>query len=232
VSDIVMKLLAKSADDRYQSAAALREDLELCARQWSAHRSIAAFPLGRRDLGDRFLISQKLYGREREVKTLLDAFRRACAGGGPSSMLLVAGYSGIGKTSLIQELCKPIVRKKGYFISGKFDQVVRNIPFGALVQAFPALVLQLLTENEARLAAWKNALAEALGANGGVLAEMIPEIEIIIGKQRPPVALPPTEALNGFSVSSRISLRRWRGRSIRSSARFRRSKRRASSCSR
>ena len=201
LSGIVMKLLAKTADERYQSALGLREDLEICAKAWAAHAGIADFPLGRRDIGDRFLISQKLYGREQEVALLVGSFDRVCqTRPAPSSMLLVAGYSGIGKTSLIHELYKPIVRQRGYFISGKFDQVVRNIPFGALIQAFRALVRQLLTESEARLAAWRGVLTEALGANGGVLAEVIPEIEYIIGEQPAPVALGATEALNRFQL--------------------------------
>jgi serine/threonine protein kinase len=201
VSRLVMKLLAKTAEERYRSALGLREDLEACARDWAGHRTSVLFPLGRRDVWDHFLISQKLYGREQEVAGLLDAFDRVCRGR-PSrpSMMLVAGYAGIGKTSLIQELYKPIVRQRGYFISGKFDQVVRNIPFGALIQAFRALVRQLLTESEARLAARRSALVEALGVNGGVLAEVIPEIEFIIGKQAPAVALGPTEALNRFQL--------------------------------
>ncbi len=201
VSDIVMKLLAKTAEERYRSALGLKEDLDVCTRDWTARRRSASFPLGRRDVWDHFLISQKLYGREHEVAVLLGAFDRVCRR--PTarpSMMLVAGYSGIGKTSLIQELYKPIVRQRGYFISGKFDQVVRNIPFGALIQAFRALVRQLLTESETRLAGCRATLLQALGANGGVLAEVIPEIEFIIGKQPPAVALGPTEALNRFQL--------------------------------
>lgn len=201
VSNLVMKLLAKTAEDRYRGASGLRKDLEVCAREWATKRSITAFPLGRHDVGDQFIVSPKLYGREGEVAQLLGAFERMCAGNTtPPSMMLVAGYSGIGKTSLIQELYKPIVRQRGYFISGKFDQVVRNIPFGALIQAFRALVRQLLTESEARLAAWRSTLAQALGANGAVVAEVIPEIEFIIGMQPPTVVLGPTEALNRFQL--------------------------------
>ena len=201
VSDIVMKLLAKSVDERYQSALALKEDLKLCARQFDAYRSIEPFPLGRRDAGDRFLISHRLYGREHEVTVLRAALDRICGEHATSSsMLVVAGYSGIGKTALIEELYKPIVREKGYFIAGKFDQVVRNIPFGALIPAFRILVQQLLTESETRLAAWKSSLALALGANSGVLAEVIPEIEYVLGKQPPPVPIGPNEALNRFQL--------------------------------
>ncbi len=198
LSQVVMKLLAKSTDERYQSALGLREDLEICAREWAAHEQIASFALGRRDVSDRFLIPQKLYGREKDVEELLGAFDRVCEG--DTAMMLVAGYSGIGKTSLIQELYKPIVRQKGYFISGKFDQVVRGVPFGALIQAFRWLIRQLLSENEERLAGWRTRLSGALGAQGGVLAEVIPEIELIVGKQLPLPSVGPKEALNRFQL--------------------------------
>jgi predicted ATPase len=147
-------------------------------------------------VSERFLIPQKLYGRDREVANLLKAFEETCDGG--NQLLLVSGYSGIGKTSLIQELYKPIIRDRGYFISGKFDQVVRNIPYGALIQAFRGLVWQLLTESEERLEVWRERLSKALGANGGVLAEVIPEIELILGKQASPAPLDPAESQNRF----------------------------------
>ncbi len=198
LSDLVLKLLAKSAEDRYQSALGLRADLETCAQEWMERGKIEAFPLGRSDVPDRFLIPRKLYGREREVETLLIAFEQTCAG--RTSMMLVTGYSGIGKTSLIQELYKPIVRQRGYFLSGKFDQVARSVPFGALIQAFRGLVRQLLGESEARIARRRERLAEALGANGGALAEVIPEIELIVGKQPPLPAVGPAEALNRFQL--------------------------------
>lgn len=201
VSDIVMKLLAKTAEERYQSSLGLREDLEVCAREWAAKGRITPFMLGQHDVSGRFLISQKLYGRDREVEELLAAFDRVCLGRSATApMMLVAGYSGIGKTSLIHELYKPIARQKGYFISGKFDQVARNLPFGALIQAFRALTAQLLTESEERLAQWRAKLIFALGVNGGVLAEVIPEIELVIGKQPKPPELGPTEALNRFQL--------------------------------
>ncbi|PYV28201.1 MAG: hypothetical protein DMG27_01925 [Acidobacteria bacterium] len=198
VSEIVMKLLSKTAEQRYQSALGLRKDLEACAREWSAHRQVPAFVLGQHDVSDRFLIPQKLYGRDAQVKKLVSAFERACEG--PSALMLVAGYSGIGKTSLIQELYKPIVRQRGYFIAGKFDLVVPNIPFGAPVQAFRELVQQLLTESDDSLAAWRVRLSKALGPNTGVLAQVIPEIELILGPQPPPVPLGPTEAQNRFRL--------------------------------
>lgn len=198
LSDIVMKLLSKNAEHRYQSALGLREDLETCAKQWAAQRRIDPFRLGERDVPDHFVISQRLYGRDREVEQLLSAFESVCDGG--AAMMLVSGDAGIGKTSLIQELYKPIVRERGYFTSGKFDQVVRGVPFGALIEAFRGLVRQLLGESEERLTVWRNLLSAALGANGGVLAEVIPEIELILGKQPAPPILGPPEALNRFQL--------------------------------
>lgn len=198
LSDLVMKLLAKTAEERYQSAQGIREDLEHCQQEIQSRGSIAPFVLGQHDISDRFLVPQKLYGRDREVGKLLEVFDRVCEG--PASMMLVAGYPGIGKTSLIQELYQPIVSQKGYFISGKFDQVGRNVPFAALIQAFRGLVQQLLTESEDRLAVWRAQLSQVLGPNGGLLAEVIPEIELVIGKQPTPPALGATEALNRFQL--------------------------------
>jgi predicted ATPase len=201
LSQLVMKLLAKTAEARYQSALGLKEDLAHCAHEWAARGQIAPFALAQRDVPDRFLISQKLYGRELEVSALLGAFDRVCqAGSAPAAMMLVAGYSGIGKTSLIQELYRPIIRARGYFITGKFDQVVRSVPFGALIQAFRGLMRQMLTESEVQLSAWRATLSKALGTQGGVLTEVIPEIEWVIGQQPPPPALAPTEALNRFQL--------------------------------
>ncbi|HET7291745.1 MAG TPA: sigma 54-interacting transcriptional regulator [Vicinamibacteria bacterium] len=198
LSTLVMKLLEKTADARYQSARGLQADLEACAREWRERGSIPRFPLGAQDFSDRFLIPQRLYGRDREVEELKAAFEGTCSG--PAALVLVAGYSGIGKTSLIQELYRPIVRQRGHFISGKFDLVARNIPYGALIQAFRGLVQQLLTESEARLAEWKERLAAALGENGSVLTEVIPELELILGPQAPVPALPAAETQNRFRL--------------------------------
>ncbi len=196
VSRIVLRLLSKGAEDRYQSALGIRHDLERCARAWAAERHIAPFELGERDLADRFLIPQRLYGRDREVAELLHAFEDTSEAG--TALMLVSGYSGIGKTSLISELYRPIVRERGAFISGKFDQVAGSVPYGALIQAFRGLMWQLLAESEERLARWRVALADALANNGGVLAEVIPEIDVILGKQPAPPPLDPAAAQNRF----------------------------------
>jgi len=197
LSEIVMKLLSKTAEGRYQSAWGLKADLERCAGQWAAKRAIARFPLGERDISDQFTIPQHLYGREGEIRTLLEAFERAC--GGPASLMLVAGYSGIGKTSLINEVHKPIVGRKGRFLSGKFDQLERSTPYGALLQAFRGLIGQLLTESEERVASLRESLKTALGVNAGVVSAVIPELDLLLGPQPSPPPLPPAESQNRFN---------------------------------
>ena len=199
ISQIVIRLLAKTAEQRYQSAIGLRNDLERCAREWASERRIATFTLGESDVSDSFLVSQKLYGRDEEVDRLLQAFDAICEG--QTAMMLVEGYSGIGKTSLIQELYKPIVRERGYFIAGKFDQVARSIPYGALIQAFRRLIHQLLTQSADRLTLWRERLSRSLGASAAVIAEVIPEIELILGKLPAPPALGASEAQNRFQMA-------------------------------
>ncbi|MEG4572249.1 AAA family ATPase [Microcoleus sp. N3A4] len=198
LSQIVLKLMSKNAEDRYQSAHGLKADLEECLRQWQAKGKIDPFPLGQQDVSDKFQIPQKLYGREQEIDTLLAAFERVSQE--TSEMMLVSGYSGIGKSALVQEVYKPITRKRGYFISGKFDQFQRNIPYASLIQAFRSLVLQLLTESEAASATWREKLLAAFGFNGQVIIEVIPEVELIIGSQPTVPELPPTEAKNRFNL--------------------------------
>jgi predicted ATPase len=198
VSDIVMRLLAKTTDARYQSASGLVRDLALCAGDWKTGRQVKPFLLGQHDDGGKLAFASKLYGREREVHALLEAFEQACLGQGGGTLLLVEGYSGIGKTSLIQQLWRPIMRQRGYFVSGKFDQVGRGVPFGALIQGFRSLMRQFLTESEPQIASWRNRLSSALGVNGGVLAAVIPEIEFIIGPQAVPAVLGAAETQNRF----------------------------------
>ncbi|HEY7499248.1 MAG TPA: sigma 54-interacting transcriptional regulator [Vicinamibacterales bacterium] len=196
LSAIVMKLLAKAAEDRYQSAHGLRHDLDRCWQEWRDSASISAFDLSSRDFADRLLIPQRLYGREVELRQLAGAFEETLEG--RPALLLIGGYSGVGKTAFVNELFRPIVRERGYFISGKFDQVARNVPYSALIQAFRSLIWQVLAENEERLATWRTALTEALGPNGGVVAAVIPEIEFVIGKQSQPVPLEAVESQNRF----------------------------------
>src|SRR5712691_3500812 len=197
LSEIVLKLLSKTAEARYQSAWGLKADLDNCAVQWAAGRTISRFALAESDISDQFTIPQRLYGRDGEIQSLLEAFARVC--GGPAALMLVAGYSGIGKTSLVHEVHKPIVRRKGRFISGKFDQLERNTPYGALLHAFRGLVRQLLAESDERIASVRGRLKEALGVNGGVVSAVIPELDLLMGPQPVPPALSPAESQNRFN---------------------------------
>lgn len=196
VSSIVMKLLAKNAEDRYQSAFGLKADLEQCLAQLQTTGFIEDFTPGLRDKSGQFLIPQKLYGRSEEVKTLLNAFERVSQG--KSEMMLIAGYSGIGKTCVVNEVHKPIVGARGYFTSGKFDQFKRDIPYAALIQALSELIRQLLTETSLGIQQWKSKILEAVGSNGQVIIDVIPEIELIIGSQPEVPQLGPTESQNRF----------------------------------
>ncbi|MEG4808684.1 AAA family ATPase, partial [Microcoleus sp. F8-D1] len=198
LSDIVSKLMAKNAEDRYQSALGLKYDLETCLSQLKQTGKIVNFDLGQRDLCDRFIIPEKLYGRESEVFSLLAAFDRVSAGS--SEMMLVAGFSGIGKTAVVNEVHKPIVRQRGYFIKGKFDQFQRNLPFSAFVQAFRDFMGQLLSETDAKVEQWKSEILAALGDSAGAIVEVIPELEKIIGKQ------PQVPELSGSAAQNRFNL--------------------------
>ncbi|UZD65490.1 diguanylate cyclase [Marinobacter sp. AN1] len=180
LSDLIMKLLAKTAEQRYQSAGGLLYDLQLCYRQINANASIDPFPLGRHDVPDHFRIPQRLYGREKEVQQLLTAFEQAYD---RVALALVAGRSGIGKSSLINELHKPVTARRGYFTVGKFDLVHRDVPYSGLTVALRDLVQQVLTESDERLAYWRNRITGALGPNGVLMTELIPELELIIGPQ-------------------------------------------------
>src|ERR671933_705668 len=205
VSDIVMKLLAKTAEERYQSALGLKADLEECLRQLQATEKIEYFKVGQLDLSSQFIIPQKLYGREAEVATLIAAFDRVSnppgskGGQGRAEMILVSGYSGIGKSSLVNEVHKSLVCKQGYFISGKFDQLKRNIPYASLIQAFQKLMQNLLTESAEKLAEWKSKLLEAFGSNGQVIIDVIPEVEHIVGSQPMVPQLGPSESQSRFN---------------------------------
>ncbi|HAX79693.1 MAG TPA: serine/threonine protein kinase, partial [Cyanobacteria bacterium UBA11372] len=198
LSDIIGKLMAKNAEDRYQSALGLKHDLETCLHQLNSLGNISIFELGKRDISDRFIIPEKLYGRHKEVETLLAAFDRVAQG--KTEMMLVAGFSGIGKTAVVNEVHKPIVRQRGYFVKGKFDQFQRNIPFSAFVQAFRDLMEQLLSESDAQIERWRTKIISALGENCKVIIDVIPELETIIGKQ------PPVPELSGSAAQNRFNL--------------------------
>jgi predicted ATPase len=198
VSQIVAKLMAKNAEDRYQSALGLKFDIEKCLQQWQEIGVVEEWPIGQRDLGDRFIIPDKLYGRTTEVEALFSAFNRVSQG--QTELILIAGSSGIGKTAVINEIRKPIVKQHGYFIKGKYDQFNRNIPFSALIQSFRDLIGQLFSESDTQLADYKNKILTAVGKNGRMLLEVIPELERIIGSQPPVVELVGMAAQQQFNL--------------------------------
>ncbi|MGR3220235.1 MAG: trifunctional serine/threonine-protein kinase/ATP-binding protein/sensor histidine kinase [Candidatus Anammoxibacter sp.] len=198
VEKIIFKLMSKNAEDRYQGTAGLVYDLKECRKQWTEKREITGFVPGQQDISEIFQIPQKLYGREKETCLLEESFSRIIEGG--SEMLLVAGYSGIGKSSLINEIHKPIVEKYGYFISGKFDQFQRYVPYSALTKAFQGLMSQLITGSAKQIERWKEELLNVLGPNGQVIIEVIPEVEWIIGSQPPIAQLEPEGTQNRFNT--------------------------------
>ncbi|MEO1431989.1 MAG: AAA family ATPase [Cyanobacteria bacterium J06633_8] len=198
ISDIILKLMAKNAEDRYQSALGLKHDLEKCLYQLTETGKIERFEIAQRDICDRFIIPEKLYGRDNEVEQLLAAFERVSKKN--CELMLVAGFSGIGKTAVINEVHKPIVKQRGYFIKGKFDQFNRNIPLSAFVQAFRGLMAHLLGESDVQLSSWKNQILQALGDNAQVIIDVIPELENIIGKQ------PVVPELSGIAAQNRFNL--------------------------
>jgi PAS domain S-box-containing protein len=197
VSAIIMKLLAKAAEDRYQTAAGLEHDLLRCLSE--VRGQIDAFPLGERDVPDRLLIPEKLYGREREIGTLLASFDRSIKSGAPE-LVLVSGYSGIGKSSVVNELHKLLVPAHGLFASGKFDQYKRDIPYATLVQAFQSLIRPLLGKSDTELSRWREDILDALGPNGRLIIDLVPKLGLIIGDQPPLPELPPQEARRRFQV--------------------------------
>jgi PAS domain S-box-containing protein len=198
LSSLTMKLLAKNAEERYQTAEGLEADLRHCLAEWQSLGRIDQFPLGKRDSSDRLLIPEKLYGREVEIDALLATFDRVVASGIPE-IALVSGYSGVGKSSVVNELHKVLV-PRGLFAEGKFDQYKRDIPYATLAQAFQTLVRQILVKSQAEMDQWRYALADAVGPNGHPIVNLVPELELIIGEQPPLSDLPPQDAQNRFQM--------------------------------
>jgi predicted ATPase/signal transduction histidine kinase/tRNA A-37 threonylcarbamoyl transferase component Bud32 len=208
LSKIVSKLMAKNAEERYQSALGIKHDLEICLSEWKEKVAIKSFELASRDIADCFVIPEKLYGRETEIAAILAAFERI-AGNSLSKnsslkskfeIMLVAGFSGIGKTAVVNEVHKPIIRQNGYFIKGKFDQFQRDIPLSAFVQSFQNLIEQIISENNAQIENWRIKILDALGENAQVIIDVIPELEKIIGKQ------PAVPDLSGTANQNRFYL--------------------------
>ena len=198
LSKIVMKLMAKTAEDRYQNAWGLKADLEHCLSQLNSHGSISPFPLARQDFSNKFQISQKLYGRKSSVNQILGCFERVSHG--TSEIVFVSGHSGIGKSVLVNEVHKTIIRQRSYFITGKFDQFKQSIPYEALIQAFRTLIRQLLTESDQKVQIWKQEILDALGSNAQLVVDVISELELIIGQQPTVQKLGLIESQNRFNL--------------------------------
>lgn len=198
ISDIVMKLLSKAPEDRYQTALGLETDLEFCLNQLISKGSISPYEIGQKDISSKFQIPQRLYGRDQEIAALLATFDRISQG--IPELLMVRGYSGMGKTALVNEIHKVVMQQRGLFISGKFDQYQRDIPYSAIIQAFQQLIRQLLTQSEDNIAIWKEKLIKSLSTNGQVIIDVIPEVELIIGSQ------PPLKPLGSVESQSRFNL--------------------------
>jgi predicted ATPase/serine phosphatase RsbU (regulator of sigma subunit)/serine/threonine protein kinase len=200
ISDIVKKLLAKNAEDRYQSAFGVKADLEKVQENLPGFKNLAglSFELAQNDFSGKLQIPQKLYGRDPEVKTLLQAFERICKG--TAEMMLVAGYSGVGKTALVHEVHKPMTSRRGYFAAGKFDQFQKNMPYSAITQAFNEFCRYLLMESSETLANWQTKILEVVGNNGQIIIDVIPDLELVIGTQPAVASVGPTEAQNRFNL--------------------------------
>jgi predicted ATPase/signal transduction histidine kinase/tRNA A-37 threonylcarbamoyl transferase component Bud32 len=195
---IILKLMSKNAEDRYQGIYGLKSDLERCQQELTETGNISDFAPGQNDISEHFLIPQKLYGRERELAQLMNLFDKVS--GGETGMCLVSGYSGVGKSALVSEIYKPVVKSKGYLIQGKYDQFQRNTPYSAIANAFGSMITQLLSESPEQLERWRIKLVETLGPSGRVITDLVPELEQIIGEQAEVPELPATEAQNRFQI--------------------------------
>ncbi len=200
ISAIVLKLMAKNAEDRYQHASGIEADLRHCLQAIQSGAPLDDFVVGRHDIADRFQIPKKLYGRQSEVEKLLSAFERTVQGG-PPELLLVSGYSGIGKTALIYEIYKPVTQHRGYFAAGKFDQFQGNVPYRAITQVLSDLVEQIQTEDGESVARWRDTITKAIAPNGKLLTDLVPELELLIGAQPEVATLEPSESENRFQLT-------------------------------
>ncbi|MBN1364721.1 MAG: diguanylate cyclase [Syntrophaceae bacterium] len=199
ISDIIMRLLSKNPEERYQNGFGLEADLRKCLKQLEAKQKIEAFELGRNDISDRFIIPPKLFGRGKEIGELMSSFDAVAVHEEDVAVMVVAGAPGIGKSAMINEIHKPIVARRGYFISGKYEQFRRDKPYSAIIQAFQVLVKQILSESEKKISIWMEKILKAVGTSGKVITDVIPEVEMIIGKQPALPVLDPEESKNRFN---------------------------------
>jgi predicted ATPase/signal transduction histidine kinase/CheY-like chemotaxis protein len=198
ISDIVMKLISKDPEERYQSALGLKADLEICLDQYEKSGQITAFALAKRDIISTLQIPKKLYGRDSEIKILMDIFEGVCKG--RSALAFVSGSTGTGKTSLINEIHIPVIKNNGYFTSSKFEHLIREIPYNAIIKAFKLLIRQLLAEKEEEITRWKKIILDAIYPNAGLLIDVIPELKLIIGEQESVPEVGPAEAQNRYNL--------------------------------
>ncbi|MGE6260030.1 AAA family ATPase [Heyndrickxia sporothermodurans] len=198
LSALIMKLIAKMPEDRYQSAYGLKNDLEKCLVMTKVN-SIPSFLIDNIDKSDQFELSSKLYGRKEAVDQLYKIFDKACDG--ITSFALIHGPSGMGKTALVKEIQKPLIKEKGYFTSGKFDQIQRQKLYAPIIQAFKELIRQLLTEDAIRIENWRQALKRELSTHAGIITEVLPELEWLIGKQPKPQSLSALETQSRFLMA-------------------------------
>ncbi len=198
ISDIIMKLMSKTVEERYSSILALEKDLRRCLTELETKGKIEPFAIGSNDVSPIFQISQKLYGREKEVQIMHNLVETIAQD--PPQLALIGGFSGIGKSSLISEMQKPIYEKGGFFIIGKFDQFKTNFPYSAFIQALQDLVQHILTESDDRIQYWKDKILESLGPNSGVITDVLPELKLIIGEPQRPQELDTEQTHNRFSI--------------------------------
>ncbi|MBU1195527.1 MAG: diguanylate cyclase [Proteobacteria bacterium] len=201
ISLIILKLLNKNAEERYQNAMGIAADLAMCLKQIKEKKpgsGLAKFKLGKKDIPRRFIIPQKLYGRKNQIQELMSCFEKACDG--ESQVMMVSGMPGIGKSALVKEIAKPVVAKRGFFITGKYEQYRKDVPYSAIIQAFQTLIRQILSQSDETILQFKEKLLSALGPNGRVISSVIHDIDLIIGQQPEVPNLGPEETRNRFNL--------------------------------
>jgi PAS domain S-box-containing protein len=199
ISEMVMKLLEKAPDERYLSGEGLKADIDRCANRLRDQGRIEPFPLGTLDVPRMLSIPETLYGREQDVAALLAAFERVAAQGQPE-LVLVSGYSGIGKSSVVNAAHRELASQRVFFAVGKFDRDKQDTAYATLAEALQALVRQLLGKSEAEIGAWRDAIQEAVGPNGRLITEMVPDLVTLLGEQPPVPDVPPHDEQSRFNT--------------------------------